>query len=160
MLRNFQFIYTERDLLKAIIDGWVMAERVALSPLSGLICEIVNSVGQGNFTVVRKKAGKSQGISETSGCGNHSCILAFSYCEDLLRCWENLRVRRFNNQWGLYLSVLLLLRLLLFVTIQLDLIPSNPKVTMFSCHNIQTYMSHIYVTCIFPNTLNHTLFIT
>ena len=57
MLRNFQFIYTERDLLKAIIDGWVMAERVALSPLSGLICEIVNSVGQGNFTVVRKKAG-------------------------------------------------------------------------------------------------------
>ena len=85
MLRNFQFIYTERDLLKAIIDGWVMAERVALSPLSGLICEIVNSVGQGNFTVVRKKAGKSPGISETSGCGNHSCILAFSYCEDLLR---------------------------------------------------------------------------
>ena len=97
MLRNFQFIYTERDLLKAIIDGWVMAERVALSPLSELICEIVNSVGQGNFTVVRKKAGKSQGISETSGCGNHSCILAFSYCEDLLRCWENLRVRSISE---------------------------------------------------------------
>lgn len=29
--------------------------------------EIVNSVGQVNFTFV----GKSQGISETSGCGNH-----------------------------------------------------------------------------------------
>ena len=36
-------------------------------PLSGLICEIVNSVGQGNFTFVRK----SQGISNTYGCGNH-----------------------------------------------------------------------------------------
>ena len=59
MLRNCQFIYTERDLLKAIIDGWMMAERVALSPLSGLICEIVNSVGQGNFTVVRKRQEKS-----------------------------------------------------------------------------------------------------
>ena len=64
MLRNFQFIYTERDLLKAIIDGWVMAERVALSPLSGLICEIVNSVGQGNFTVVRKRQGKVRGFQK------------------------------------------------------------------------------------------------
>ena len=64
MLRNCQFIYTERDLLKAIIDGWVMAERVALSPLSGLICEIVNSVGQGNFTVVRKRQGKVRGFQK------------------------------------------------------------------------------------------------
>ena len=45
--------------------------RGALGPLSGLICEIINSVGQGNFTFVRKKAGKNHGISETSGCGNH-----------------------------------------------------------------------------------------
>ena len=28
----------------------------------GLMCEIVNSVGQGNFTFDRKKTGKSQGI--------------------------------------------------------------------------------------------------
>ena len=28
-----------------------------LSPLSGVICEIVDSVGQGNFTSVRKKSG-------------------------------------------------------------------------------------------------------
>ena len=33
---------------------------------------IVNSVDQGNFTFIfSKKSGKSQGISETSGCGNH-----------------------------------------------------------------------------------------
>ena len=41
--------------------------RGGLSPSSGLMCVIVNSVGQGNFTF----AGKSQGISETPGCGNH-----------------------------------------------------------------------------------------
>ena len=35
--------------------------RGGLSPSSGLMCEIVNSVGQRNFTFVRKK----------SGCGNH-----------------------------------------------------------------------------------------
>ena len=29
-----------------------------LSPLSGLICEIVNSAGQGNFTFVKKSQGK------------------------------------------------------------------------------------------------------
>ena len=38
------------------------AVRGGLSSLSGLICEIVYSVGQGNFTFVRKKSGKSQGI--------------------------------------------------------------------------------------------------
>ena len=33
---------------------------------------IVNSVGQGNLTFIfSKKSEKSQGISETSGCGNH-----------------------------------------------------------------------------------------
>ena len=32
-----------------------MTGRGAMSPLSGLICEIANSVGQGNFTFVRKK---------------------------------------------------------------------------------------------------------
>ena len=44
-----------------------MAVREAVNSLSGLICEIVNSVGQGNFTFVRTKSGKIQGISETSG---------------------------------------------------------------------------------------------
>ena len=39
-----------------------------LSPLSGLICEIVNSAGQGDFRFARKKAGNS----ETSGFGNHT----------------------------------------------------------------------------------------
>ena len=34
-----------------------MAVNGALSPLSGVICEIVDSVGQGNFTFVRKKSG-------------------------------------------------------------------------------------------------------
>ena len=81
MLRNYQFTYTARDLLKAVMDGWGMAERVASSPLWSIICEIVNSVGQGNFTVVRKRQGKV-GISETSGCGNHISILAFFYCDD------------------------------------------------------------------------------
>ena len=32
-----------------------MTGRGAMSPLSGLICEISNSLGQGNFTFVRKK---------------------------------------------------------------------------------------------------------
>ena len=48
-----------------------MAVRGGWRPLSGLICEIVNSVGQRNFTFVREKSGKSQGISNTYGCGNH-----------------------------------------------------------------------------------------
>ena len=51
-----------------------MAVRGGWRPLSGLICEIVNSVGQGNFTFVREKSGKSQGISNTYGCGNHDLI--------------------------------------------------------------------------------------
>ena len=33
-----------------------MAVRGGWRPLSGLICEIVNSVGQGNFTFVREKS--------------------------------------------------------------------------------------------------------
>ena len=32
-------------------------ERGGLSPSSGLMCEIVNSVGQGNLTFVGKKSG-------------------------------------------------------------------------------------------------------
>ena len=38
-------------------------------------CEIVNLVGHGNFTFVRKKSGKSEGILETSGCDNHKELM-------------------------------------------------------------------------------------
>ena len=48
-----------------------MAVREGLSASSSLMCEIFNSLGQGNFTFVRRKSEESQGISETSGCGNH-----------------------------------------------------------------------------------------
>jgi len=34
----------------------------ALSHLSGVICEIVDSVGQGNFTFVRKKSGNFKNL--------------------------------------------------------------------------------------------------
>ena len=44
-----------------------MAVRGGWRPLSGLICEIVNAVGQGNLHL----SGKSQVISKTHGCGNH-----------------------------------------------------------------------------------------
>ena len=46
------------------INKWVegMAVRAALSPLSGLICEIVNSIGQGNFTFIRKKSGNFRNL--------------------------------------------------------------------------------------------------
>lgn len=47
-----------------------MTGRGAMSPLSGLISEISNSVSQGNLTF----AGKSEGISKTSGFGNHDFI--------------------------------------------------------------------------------------
>jgi len=62
------------------INKWVerMAVRGGWRPLPGLICEIVNSVGQGNFTFVREilhLSGKSQGISNTYGCGNHVELL-------------------------------------------------------------------------------------
>lgn len=68
-----------------------MAVRGGWRPLSGLICEIVNSVGQGNFTFVREKSGKSQGISNTYGCGNHATVMWTDSMETL--CWiKNERV--------------------------------------------------------------------
>ena len=36
--------------------GWGIAVRGALSTISELIWEIVNSVGQGNFSMVREKS--------------------------------------------------------------------------------------------------------
>ena len=44
--------------MKAVIDEWGMAVRGALSP-SGRICEIVNSVGQGNLQLSGKGREKS-----------------------------------------------------------------------------------------------------
>ena len=58
ILRNYEFMYTPRaESIKWISEG---DGRVSwgLSLLSGLIiiCEIVNSVGRGSFTFVRKKS--------------------------------------------------------------------------------------------------------
>ena len=39
-----------------------MAVRGALNPLPGLICEILNSVGQGNLTFVREKSGNFRNL--------------------------------------------------------------------------------------------------
>lgn len=39
-----------------------MAVRKRLSPISGQICEIFNSFGQGNFTFVREKSGKFRNL--------------------------------------------------------------------------------------------------
>ena len=52
-------IHVNRVCLAESITKWVkrMAVRGGWRPLSGLICEIVNSVGQGNFTFVREKSG-------------------------------------------------------------------------------------------------------
>ena len=44
-----------------------MAVWGALSPLSGLICEIVNSIGQGNFTFIRKKSWKLLAVATMAG---------------------------------------------------------------------------------------------
>ena len=39
-----------------------MAVREGLSPSLSLMCEIVNSVGQGNFTFVEKKSGNFRNL--------------------------------------------------------------------------------------------------
>ena len=55
-------------------NKWVerLAARGGSRPLPGVICAFFfNLVGQGNFTFVREKSGKSQGISRSCGCGNH-----------------------------------------------------------------------------------------
>lgn len=49
-----------------------------MSPLAGLICEIVvNSLGQGNFLFFQKSQGTIQGNSKASGCGNHVLVMLF-----------------------------------------------------------------------------------
>ena len=55
-------IHVHCTWLAESMNKWVkrMALRRGLSPLSGLICAIVNSVGQGNFIFVRKKVREFQ----------------------------------------------------------------------------------------------------
>ena len=48
-----------------------MAVRGGWRPLSGLICEIVNSVGQGNFTFVREKSGNFKHLWLWQPCSSH-----------------------------------------------------------------------------------------
>ena len=68
------FCNIEILILQTYMEG--MAMRGGLSPYQVLMmCETVNSVGQRNFTLVRKKSGESQGILKTSGCGNHVPVL-------------------------------------------------------------------------------------
>ena len=49
--------------------------RGGLSSSTGRNCEIANSVGHGILHSSGKRSGRSQGISETSGCGNHDSKL-------------------------------------------------------------------------------------
>ena len=49
--------------------------RGGLNPSSGRNCEFVNSVGKGILHLSGKRSGRSQGISETSGCSNHDSKL-------------------------------------------------------------------------------------
>ena len=63
-------IHTHCTWLAENINIWVegMAVREGLSVLSGIIWEVIYSVGQGNLHL----SGKSQGtLRNTSGCGNH-----------------------------------------------------------------------------------------
>ena len=53
------------------------AVRGALSPLSGLICEIINSVGQGNFTFVLKKSGNFRNLWLWQPCQNKKKSFVF-----------------------------------------------------------------------------------
>ena len=51
----------------------------ALSPLSGLICEIVNSIGQGNFTFIRKRSWKPLAVATMAGQTSIIIIYAGSW---------------------------------------------------------------------------------
>ena len=49
------------------MGGGDQAVRAALNPLLGLICEIVNSIGQGNFSFIRKKSWKPLTVATMAG---------------------------------------------------------------------------------------------
>lgn len=51
---SFYMVATGQEMVRDVCG---MAVRGALSPLSGIICEIVNSLGQGHFTSFRKRSG-------------------------------------------------------------------------------------------------------
>ena len=71
---NKQSIHVHCVCLAESINKWVerMAVRGGWRPLSGLICEIVNSVGQGNFTFVREKSGNFKHLWLWQPCFNFS----------------------------------------------------------------------------------------
>ena len=48
-----------------------------LSSLSGLICEVINSVGQGNFTIVLKKSGNFRNLWLWQPCQNKKKSFVF-----------------------------------------------------------------------------------
>ena len=47
-----------------------------LSPSSGLMCEIVNTVCRGNLNICWENVGERQEISKTPGCVNHNKVFA------------------------------------------------------------------------------------
>ena len=76
------------------INKWV--ERMAVMggwrPLSGLICEIVNSVGQGNFTFVREKSGNFKHLWLWQPCYMYiDCESAYSLSSAVKQTGETLR---------------------------------------------------------------------
>ena len=72
-VNELQFMYAACVLLLKSINKWVerMVVRKGLSPLSWLMYEIVNSVGQVNFTFVGKKSGNFRNLRLWQPCGNH-----------------------------------------------------------------------------------------
>ena len=99
-----------------------MAVRGGWRPLSGLICEIVNSVRQGNFTFVGEKSGKSQGISNTYGCGNHALIAGIYKQENLSAGRGSLDFLKVKSPKKIMLAYLIAIRRS-FHSLQISLLP-------------------------------------
>ena len=97
LLRSYQFMYTACVWLKAEINKWLQGirlweERWVHYKLSELkICAIVNSVGQGSFTVVGKKSGKSRNLWLYQPCQSsslvHLVVLYGIIISDLVMTW-------------------------------------------------------------------------
>ena len=66
-----------------------MAVRGGWRPLSGLICEIVNSVGQGNFTFVREKSGNFKHLWLWQPCcklNTVAWVVELTYLHVIVKC--------------------------------------------------------------------------
>ena len=78
MLRNYQFIYTARDLLEARINGWrgwlCINKSVGKDGYEGMVESIIrtNLLIDQLFRETLHLLGKRQRISKTSGCGSHA----------------------------------------------------------------------------------------